>query len=97
MELTSEDVRKVALLSRLELTDEEIETQRGHLNGLLAQFEKLQELDTDGLEPTSHPFPMTNVLRDDVLAVSLPRDAVLANAPEKRDGCFVVPRIMEGQ
>lgn len=96
MELTSEDVKKVALLSRLELTAEEIESQRGHLNGLLAQFEKLQELDTDGLEPTSHPFPMTNVLREDVMIPSLSREAVLANAPEKRDGCFVVPRIVEG-
>lgn len=96
MELTSDDVKKVARLSRLELTDNEIEAQRGHLNGLLAQFDKLQELDLAGLEPTSHPYPMTNVLRNDVIVPSLSRDLVLANAPEKRDGCFVVPRIMEG-
>lgn len=96
MELTSDDVKKVALLSRLELTDDEIEGQRGHLNGLLAQFDKLQELNVTGLEPTSHPYPMTNVLRNDAVVPSLSRDLVLANAPEKRDGCFVVPRIMEG-
>ncbi len=96
MELTADDVKKVALLSRLELTDAEIEAQREHLNGLLAEFDKLQELDVTGLEPTSHPYPMTNVLRNDVIVPSLPRDVVLANAPEKRDGCFVVPRIMEG-
>lgn len=96
MELTADDVKKVALLSRLELTDDEIEAQRGHLNGLLAQFDKLQELDVTGLEPTSHPYPLTNVLRADVIKPSLSREQVLANAPEKRDGCFVVPRIMEG-
>ena len=96
MELTADDVKKVALLSRLELTDDEIEAQRGHLNGLLAQFDKLQELDVTGLEPTSHPYPLTNVLRADVIMPSLSREQVLANAPEKRDGCFVVPRIMEG-
>ena len=95
MALTPEDVRKVALLARLELTAVEIEAQAKHLNALLEQVEKLQELDVTGVEPTSHAFPVVNVLREDAAVPSLTRDAALANAPEARDGLFVVPRIME--
>lgn len=94
MSLTREDVRKVALLSRLELTDEEIDTQTGPLNDLLKQFEALQKLDVTGIEPTSHSIPVVNVFREDVEVPSLTRDQVLANAPEARDGCFIVPRIV---
>lgn len=94
MSLTREDVRKVALLSRLELTDEEIDAQTKPLNDLLQQFELLQALDVTGIEPTSHSIPVVNVFREDVEMPSLSREAVLANAPESRDGCFVVPRIV---
>jgi aspartyl-tRNA(Asn)/glutamyl-tRNA(Gln) amidotransferase subunit C len=96
MALSREEVRKVALLARLELTDEEIDEQARHLNGLLQQFEVLQKLDVTGIEPTSHAFPVVNVFRDDVSCPSLSREEVLANAPEARGGCFVVPRIVEG-
>ena len=94
MALTREDVKKVALLSRLELTEEEIDTQIGPLNDLLKQFEALQQLDVTGVEPTSHSVPVVNVLREDVVKPSLTRDEVLANAPESREGCFVVPRVI---
>ncbi len=94
MALTPEEVRKVALLSRLELNDEEVARQARHLNQLLQQFEKLQELDVTGIEPTSHSIPVSNVFREDAMRPSLPRDELLANAPEARDGCFVVPRII---
>jgi len=94
MALTREDVKKVALLSRLELTEEEIDTQIGPLNDLLKQFEALQQLDVTGVEPTSHSIPVVNVLREDVVKPSLTRDEVLANAPESREGCFVVPRVI---
>lgn len=94
MALTQEEVRKVALLARLELTDDEIEAQAKSLNDLLAQFEKLQKLDVTGIEPTSHSIPIVNVLREDVVRPSLSREETLANAPEARDGCFVVPRIV---
>lgn len=94
MALSRDEVRKVALLARLELTDEEIDAQAVHLNNLLAQFEKLQALDVTGIEPTSHSIPMVNVLRDDAMRPSLTREQTLANAPEARDGCFVVPRIV---
>ncbi len=94
MLLTSEEVKKVALLSRLELTDAEIETQAAHLNALLEQFEVLARMDVTDVPPTSHPMPMTNILRDDEVRPSLTRQEVLANAPASREGCFVVPMIL---
>jgi len=96
MVLTPAEVRKVAQLARLELTDDEIETQAKHLNDLLRQFEALQALDVTGVEPTSHSIPVFNVFRRDDVRPSLSRDDVLANAPLARGGCFVVPRIIEG-
>ncbi len=95
MSLSGEEVKKVALLARLELEDEELARQTMRLNQLLEQFGKLQELDVTDIEPTSHSFPVFNVLREDVARPSLPREDVLANAPESRDGCFIVPRIIE--
>jgi len=96
MTLSAEEVRKVALLARLELDDDEIERQTRHINDLIARFEALQEVDVTGIEPTSHSVPLVNILREDVVKPSLSRDEVLANAPESRDGCFIVPRIVEG-
>jgi aspartyl-tRNA(Asn)/glutamyl-tRNA(Gln) amidotransferase subunit C len=96
MALTPEEVKKVALLARLELTDDEIETQAKHLNDLLQQFEALQALDVTGVEPTSHSIPIFNVFRQDEVRPSLTREETLANAPLARGGCFVVPRIMDG-
>lgn len=96
MALTPEEVRKVALLARLELDDAEVETQARHINELLRRFEALQALDVSGIEPTSHSIPLFNVFRDDQRQPSLTREEALANAPEARDGCFVVPRIIEG-
>jgi aspartyl-tRNA(Asn)/glutamyl-tRNA(Gln) amidotransferase subunit C len=96
MALSREEVKKVALLARLELTDEEIDVQAGNINNLLAQFESLQALDVEGIEPTSHSIPVVNVLREDEARPSLSREEALANAPLAREGCFVVPRIVEG-
>lgn len=96
MALTPEEVRKVALLARLELDEEEIERQSRHINDLLAQFQKLQELDVTGIEPTSHSVPLFNVFREDEVRPSLPREEILQNAPDARDGFFIVPRIVEG-
>ena len=96
MALTRDDVRKVALLSRLQLEAEELDLQTRHLNDLIVQFEKLQELDVSDIEPTSHSIPMYNVMREDEVRPSLPREEILANAPESRDGFFIVPRIVEG-
>ncbi|HZO90798.1 MAG TPA: Asp-tRNA(Asn)/Glu-tRNA(Gln) amidotransferase subunit GatC [Chthonomonadaceae bacterium] len=96
MALTREEVRKVALLARLELTDEELDQQAKHINDLLKHVEILQGVDVTGIEPTSHSIPVYNVFREDRTRPCLPREAVLANAPEAREGLFVVPRIVEG-
>ena len=95
MALSREEVHKVALLARLELTEEELDEQAKHINNLLSQFEILQQLDVTGIEPTSHAFPIYNVFREDVSRPSLSPAEILANAPEQRDGCFVVPRVIE--
>ena len=95
MALSTDEVRKVALLARLELNDEELENQSRNLNNLLQQFEKLQELDVSDIEPTSHSIPVFNVLREDTLKPSLTQAEVLQNAPDQRDGYIIVPRIIE--
>lgn len=94
MALTPDDVRKVALLARLELDDDEIERQSRRINELMARFEALQQIDVTGVEPTFQSVPMSNVLRDDEPRPSLPREELLANAPESRNGLFIVPRIL---
>ena len=95
MKLTKEEVSQVAFLARLELSDEEIESLRGYINRLLVSFEKLQELDTEGVEPTSHTIPVRNIFRPDVSRPSIPQEEVLVNAPARADGTFEVPRIVE--
>jgi aspartyl-tRNA(Asn)/glutamyl-tRNA(Gln) amidotransferase subunit C len=93
--LTLEQVEHVALLARLELTVDEKARLTEELNVILAHFERLQELDTTDVEPTSHPAPMQNVLRGDEVQPSLPRDRILAEAPAARGEFFLVPRVVE--
>ena len=93
--LTLQQVEHVALLARLELTPEEKTKLTEDLNVILEHFERLQELDATGVEPTSHAIPMQNVFRADEVRPSLPREAILAEAPDAREGYFVVPRIVE--
>lgn len=95
MKLTKEEVTNIAFLARLELSDEEVGTLGGHLNRLLENFELLKELDTENVEPTSHTIPVRNVLRQDLCRPSLSQEEVLSNAPERIDGTFEVPRIVE--
>ncbi len=94
-QLNKDQVKQVAALARLELSDAEQTRLTTQLNDILAQFARLQELDTTGVPPTSHSLSLKNVLRDDVVSPSLPREAATANAPEKRDGNFIVPQIVE--
>ena len=95
MILSREQVEQVAFLARLELTDDEKDRLTGHLNRILEHFQKLQELDTADVEPTSHVIPVENVFRPDSVRPSLPPEEVLANAPEAQVDCFAVPRIVE--
>jgi aspartyl-tRNA(Asn)/glutamyl-tRNA(Gln) amidotransferase subunit C len=93
--ITREDVEHVAELARLELTAAEKEQFIVQLNSILTYIEKLSELNTDGVEPTSHVLPMSNVFRDDEVRPSLDRDRVLQNAPQESHFFFKVPRIIE--
>jgi aspartyl-tRNA(Asn)/glutamyl-tRNA(Gln) amidotransferase subunit C len=93
--ITRQDVEHVARLSRLALGEAEIERMREQLDGILAYIDKLRALDTAGVEPTSHAVPQVNVMREDDLWACLPQDAALANAPDRSDAFFRVPRIIE--
>lgn len=93
--ISLQEVEHVARLARLELSGAEKERMRRELDGILSYIDKLRALDTTGVEPTSHAVPLTNVLRDDVEKPSLPRDEMLANAPDRNRELFRVPRIIE--
>jgi aspartyl-tRNA(Asn)/glutamyl-tRNA(Gln) amidotransferase subunit C len=94
-QLSLDQVKQVASLARLELSDGEQARLTDQLNDILLQFARLQELDTTGVPPTSHSLSLKNVLRPDIAKKSLPREDATANAPEKRDGNFIVPQIVE--
>jgi aspartyl-tRNA(Asn)/glutamyl-tRNA(Gln) amidotransferase subunit C len=92
--LTRADVEHVARLARLALTDAEIDALTNDLGAILDHAAEVSALDTAGVPPTSHPLPLVNVLRPDVARPGLPRDEVLAAAPEAEDDRFRVPRIL---
>jgi aspartyl-tRNA(Asn)/glutamyl-tRNA(Gln) amidotransferase subunit C len=89
------DVEHVARLARLALSPDEKERMRRELNSILGYIDKLLALDTEGVPPTLHAVPMTNVLRADEPAPSFPQDEMLANAPDPVGALFRVPRIIE--
>jgi aspartyl-tRNA(Asn)/glutamyl-tRNA(Gln) amidotransferase subunit C len=93
--IAREDVEHVAELARLDLTPAEKEQFIAQLNSILTYIEKLNELDTRDVEPTSHVLPMSNVFRDDEVRPSMDRAEVLRNAPEESHFFFKVPRIIE--
>jgi aspartyl-tRNA(Asn)/glutamyl-tRNA(Gln) amidotransferase subunit C len=95
MALDRAAVDHVARLARLDLTDDERERMQKELTQILGHAEKIQALDLDGVPPTSHALPLSNVLRPDEARPSLPPEEALANAPEVEDGRFRVPRIIE--
>lgn len=82
-------------LGRIRLTGEEKEKAIIDLSSILGYIDKLNELDTDSVEPLSHAFPITNVFREDVVTNSDRRDAILSNAPAQKDGSFKVPKTVE--
>ena len=95
MQLGPEDVRKVASLARLKLTDDEIAEFSEQLGQVLGYVEVLNELDVTDVEPMAHAAEVTNVLREDETRPSLPRDEALANAPKTDGQFFQVPQILE--
>lgn len=94
--ITRDEIQKVARLSRLALSEEDVARYADQLSAILNYAEALNGLDTTDVEPTSHSLSMTNVFRDDVPHVCLTPEEVLANAPEAEAGCFRVPTIIQG-
>jgi len=92
--ISADEVAKVARLARLALTDEELALATVQLGDIVDHFADIDELDLDDVEPMTQPYPLTNVLRDDVVQPTLDRDEVLAAAPDVEDGRFKVPPII---
>ena len=95
MEITKQEVEKVAKLARLELTDSEKAAFTKQLSQILTHVETLKQYDTTGVEPTATVLGQVNVFRPDDARPSLSIDCAVANAPESADGFFVVPKIIE--
>jgi len=95
MKISKQEVEHVAKLARLDLSEQEKEKLTQQLSNILTYVEKLGELDTKGVEPTSHVLDIKNVMRDDVAVPGLAQDRALANAPEKAAGHYKVPLIIE--
>ena len=89
------DVRYVAHLARLELTEEEQNRFRGQLGDVLGYATQLEKLDVSQVEPTAHAIPLSNVSRPDEIRPSLTHDEALRNAPARANGLFIVPKIVE--
>ena len=89
------NIHYVARLARIALTPEEEERLGAQLGNILGFIAKLREVDVSGVEPMSHAFPLTNVMRPDVAEPSLSQEEALRNAPARASGLFVVPKIVE--
>ncbi len=94
MKITQTDVRHVARLARLELDEDEIASLTSQLDQILAYIDKLNELDTSGVEPTTHALAIENAFREDEVKPSIDRDTILAGAPRTNGESFVVPRVI---
>ncbi|MBE7188581.1 MAG: Asp-tRNA(Asn)/Glu-tRNA(Gln) amidotransferase subunit GatC [Jatrophihabitans endophyticus] len=92
--MSRDDVAHLARLARLAVTDDELDLFAGQLDVILGSVARVREVAADDIPPTSHAVPMTNVYRADEVRPSLPREAVLAEAPEVEDDKFRVPRIL---
>ena len=96
MHLSLEEVDHVAALARLGLTDEERDRLRAQLSTILGHISALNRLNTEAIPPTAQVVALTNVMREDDVRPSLPREALLANAPRQREGFFEVHAILTG-
>ena len=92
MQITDETIDYVGILAKLELSDEEKEQAKKDMTSMLEYVGKLNELDTEGVEPMSHTFSVHNVVREDVVTNQDARENMLKNAPEQKDGAYKVPK-----
>ena len=93
--ISDETIEYVGILAKLELSGEEKEQAKTDMESMLDYVDKLNELDTDGVEPMSHVFPVNNVFREDIVTNGDDREGILKNAPERKEGAFVVPKTVE--
>ena len=93
--ISDETNEYVGILAKLSLSEEEKEAAKTDMANMLDYIDMLNELDTDGVEPMSHVFPVNNVFREDVVTNENQREAMLSNAPEQKDGCYKVPRTFD--
>ena len=93
--ISDETIEYVGILAKLELSEEEKEQAKKDMANMLDYIDTLNELDTSGVEPMSHVFPVNNVLREDVVTNRDDREEILANAPEAKEGAFVVPKTFD--
>ena len=94
MAITIKDVEHIAELARLKFSEKELDNFTHQLNEILSYVEKLNELDTENVEPLSHPVENTNVFRDDEVKPSVPTEEALKNAPDKNESFFKVPKVI---
>ena len=94
MKITQEEVEHVANLARLHLDKNELEQMTAQLDTILSYVEKLEELDTSGVAPTTHAFSITNAFREDTVKPSLTQKDALAEGPKTNEESFIVPRII---
>jgi aspartyl-tRNA(Asn)/glutamyl-tRNA(Gln) amidotransferase subunit C len=94
VELSHEEVRKIAELAKLDLSDDEVALYAGQLSSILQYFQRLQQVDTSHIEPTASVLPLKNVLRPDVAGQPLSPDEVIANAPDAEDHQFRVSAVL---
>ena len=95
MALTSDEVRHVALLTRIRLTEQEVELYRSQMDDILEHFQMLQELNTNQVPPTSHSLPLDTVMREDETKPCLDKEDVLSNAPRREGDYFRVKAVLE--
>ena len=95
MSLSADDVRWVAHLARLELSQDELSTITPQLQAIVAYVDQLRQVNTESVEPLAHPLPLQNVFRSDEPAPSLPVDAALANAPARQGDFYRVPAVLD--
>ena len=95
MSIDADTVRKVARLARIRVEEDELAVLAAELNGIIAWVEQLQELDVEGIEPMTSVTPMRLKRRADVVTEGNQQAAILANAPQAREGFFVVPKVVE--
>ncbi len=95
MPLTREEVVRLADIYHIQLSEEEVARMQDDMANILEQFESLSQLDTDGVEPTSHAIPLATVMRKDEPVPSYPHDAVMGNAPDTEGEFFQVRTVLE--